>query len=124
MFDLSTEPPRRPLQWKLSTIMLLTVVAAIASAGFAKLGVGGALATLFAAWIFFIGAFCLYDGVRRRTAGWSTFALFGLVLLAIGLTAYLGIVLRAGEPNAMVLPPRTHQSAPVVTGSGGTRITP
>ena len=58
--------PRRRLQFRLATLFIVTTVFAIASAGFAKGSIEGALGALFGAWITLVGVICIWGAVRER----------------------------------------------------------
>jgi hypothetical protein len=75
---------RRRMQWRLSTIFVVTTIAAIAFAGFARLGLVGALAFLGAAWHVMLGVFCIAAAFAQRRDRWLPAAI-GLVFIAIGL---------------------------------------
>jgi hypothetical protein len=59
--------PGRRFQFRLATLFLLTTVFAVASAGFAKGSIEGAVGALFGAWTTLIGCACIWGGVRERT---------------------------------------------------------
>ena len=64
------KPGRAPggrLQFRLATLFILTTVFAVASAGFAKGSIEGAVGALFGAWTTLIGCACIWGSVRERT---------------------------------------------------------
>jgi uncharacterized repeat protein (TIGR04138 family) len=89
-----TRRVRRPIQWSLSLLFILTTFAAIAFAGFARLGVDGAIGTLTVSWLSVIGACCLMQAFRDRHRGWVVPACGGLVFLAVAVVMLLGFYLR------------------------------
>ena len=59
--------PGRRLQFRLATLFILTTVFAVASAGFAKGSVKGAIGALFGAWTTLIGGALVWGAVRERS---------------------------------------------------------
>lgn len=83
----------RRFQWKLSTLFVITTIFAVALAGAAKLGMHGAIGTLFSSWLGLIGGYCLFLGIVDRTRGWLLACIIGACFLAMGLGGFLAIVM-------------------------------
>ena len=64
---LYDQAPRKRFQFRLLTLFVLTTVFAVASAGFAKGSVKGAIGALFGAWTTLIGCALVWGGVRERS---------------------------------------------------------
>jgi uncharacterized repeat protein (TIGR04138 family) len=79
-------------QWRLSTLFAITTVAAIASAGFGRLGIGGAAGTLLSSWLAVIGVYCVIEGVRDRSKGWVISIGMGVMCCALAAAMYIGIM--------------------------------
>ncbi|MCA9099603.1 MAG: hypothetical protein KDA63_00535, partial [Planctomycetales bacterium] len=80
--EANTPAHSGPVQWKLSTMFMVTTIVAIAFAGFGHLGVEGAMGTLFASWMGLIGTTCLVDGMTDRSKpGWMASVVIGGLML-------------------------------------------
>ncbi len=64
---LPDRAPGRRFQFRLATLFIVTTVFAVASAGFAKGSVKGAIWALFGAWTTLIGFACIWGAVRERS---------------------------------------------------------
>ena len=80
-------------QWRLSTIFLITTVAAIAFAGASRLGLHGAIFTLVGAWLSIIGVFLVTFAVLQRERGRLLAIVFGAGFLVAGLWMFLSVIL-------------------------------
>ena len=81
-----------PVQWRLSTMFLITTVLAIALAGFGQLGLEGAAGTLFSSWLGLIGVYCLYGGITDRKEGWPVNVLMGTLLTGLAVYLFLSVM--------------------------------
>ena len=70
-------------------MFIVTSTVAIALAGAARLGVPGAVGTLFFGWVGVIGVCCLYFGITDRSRGSLLALSLGIML---GLLAFAGFV--------------------------------
>lgn len=89
--DAKPKAPRARFQWRLSSLLWITTVAAIASMGFAKLGFEGAIGTVYSSWIGLIGVVLLIEGLKNRTKGWIFAACAGAALCLIAAAMFFGI---------------------------------
>ena len=85
--------PLHMSQWRLSTIFFITTVTAIAFAGAARLGLEGAIFTLFGVWMGVIGVACLFLAARHQGRGRLLAILFGTVFLASGAALFFSVLL-------------------------------
>jgi uncharacterized repeat protein (TIGR04138 family) len=81
------------LQWRLSTMLVVTTLAAIAFAGLARAGMAGAVGTVLAVWFAVIGLYCLVPSVRNRERGWKLAALVGLGFTTAAVVLFLSVIL-------------------------------
>ena len=58
--------PAKRFQFRLASLFIVMTVFAVASAGFAKGSIEGALGALFGAWITLVGVICIWGAVRER----------------------------------------------------------
>lgn len=79
----------RPYQWRLSSMLVITTLVAITCAGAASLGISGAIASLFSAWIGLVGIVCLFLGVRDKTRHGIISIVFGMTLTAASIVLFL-----------------------------------
>jgi|GEM_PF-318453 uncharacterized repeat protein (TIGR04138 family) len=97
-FDEAFDPDWRPdvgkVQWNLSTIFILTSLAAIVFAGVGRLGIAGGAATLFSSWLALIGLSCIYLGLTEKEHGWVAAVGIGIVFVAMGMGGFLMIILQ------------------------------
>ncbi len=84
-----TNVHNRKMQWRLSTMFLVTTISSIAFAGAAKLGFRGAIGTLFSAWLGFIGVYCIYLGIADRSTGWLLSVFCGIALSTLGILGFV-----------------------------------
>ena len=75
-------PSPRRFQFRLATMFIVTTLIAVASAGFAKGSIGGALGALLGAWITLVGGICIWAVVRERSA-------VSLLAVATGIICFL-----------------------------------
>lgn len=80
----------RPSQWNLTTIFLLTTLAAIGAAGFARGGLQGAMQAIISTWILILGVTCLAIGVTDRNSSSLILIAVGIGFLTVGLFSYYG----------------------------------
>ena len=78
------EARRRPFQFGLGTLFLVTTVFAIASAGFAKSSLHGAFGALLGAWITLIGSVCIWGAVVERFRTWILELVVGIAFFCLG----------------------------------------
>jgi uncharacterized repeat protein (TIGR04138 family) len=81
-------PPSAVLQFRISTLLLITTVTAIALPGAIVHGLTGALGTLFAAWLALIGGYCAWLGVRGPSHGRTLAFIFGALFCIGGIVAF------------------------------------
>jgi hypothetical protein len=87
-------------QWRISTLLIFTTVAAIAMAGYAGNGFDGAIQCLYASWLILIGGFAVSRCRGGRQPGHLLGLCSGLLFLSLGLTVFLLIILQQGaEPR-------------------------
>ncbi len=84
---------RHQRQWKLSTLFLITTIAALVFAGFSKLGLEGAIGMLFASWLGVIGSSSFAYAVFDRRKGWRTALVIGLFFIVVALVMFFSVVL-------------------------------
>jgi uncharacterized repeat protein (TIGR04138 family) len=77
------------LQFRISTLLLITTITAIALPGAIVHGLTGALGTLFAAWLVLIGGYCTWLGVRGPSQGRTLACIFGALFCAGGIVAFV-----------------------------------
>ena len=75
--------------WTLSTMFVLTTLAAVAASGLSRGGLDGMLTALLSSWFVFIGAVCIWLGVFKGNQDWMLLVSFGIISLAAGLFAFL-----------------------------------
>lgn len=75
-------------QWKLSTLFVITALAAIAVSGASRNGLNGVYAAFFSSWFVFLGFCCLVLGITNRSRGWLFLVAFGIAFLAAGIFAF------------------------------------
>lgn len=82
-----------PLQVRLSTLFVVTTIAAIAFAGASRSGLYGAMGTVFASWMGLIGLYCLVPAVRHRDRGWVLGVCIGLGFTAAAVVLFVSIIM-------------------------------
>ena len=100
VYDFATafqRPAAQRHQWRLSTLFILTTVAAIAFAGFSKFGFSGAVRAVFAAYIGLIGVACVVEGLRNRARSGLFAVCVGGVFLLLAFLFFQSIVGRPGR---------------------------
>jgi uncharacterized repeat protein (TIGR04138 family) len=78
-------------QWRISTMLWITTLAAIALAGFGKLGFFGAVGTVFSSWIGLIGVVLLAEGLANRSRDWILAVCVGVGLCGIAIAMFVAI---------------------------------
>jgi uncharacterized repeat protein (TIGR04138 family) len=81
-------PPPSGRQFRLSTLFVITTIAAIALSGARGGGVSGALETLFAGWFVVLGASCMWLGMRDRSRGRALIIAVGALFCAGGVIGF------------------------------------
>jgi hypothetical protein len=78
--------PRPPFQFRLRTLFIITTVFAVASAGFARLSLAGAVLAVLGAWMMLEGVVCLGTAVRAKEEPITGVLglLLGIVYIALG----------------------------------------
>jgi hypothetical protein len=57
---------RPPFQFRLSTLFIITTVFAVASAGFARASLAGAVLAVVGAWVMLVGGLCVGASIRAK----------------------------------------------------------
>ncbi len=83
--------PLLPTRWRVSTLLAITTVLAIAFAGISKSGLDGAVGTLLSTWLIAIGSVTIYLGVNDRTKDWLIAIIAGIVLVGSGILGFVVI---------------------------------
>ena len=89
------ERPR--IQWRLSTLFLITTGCAIAFAGFGSRGVQGAFGTVISSGLAFLGFYFILQGVRKRSLGWIAAIGLGFLLAFMGCWTFFMLILDRGN---------------------------
>lgn len=84
-------------RWRLSTMFLITTVAAIALVGFASTGVKGAAATVYCSWIALCGISCLLLGITDRRKEWVMATAMGVIFTVLGVGGFLFVTISLRE---------------------------
>jgi len=58
--------PRPPFQFRLRTLFIITTVFAVASAGFARASLAGAVLAVLGAWIMLVGGACVGGSIQAK----------------------------------------------------------
>lgn len=78
-----------PTRWRVSTLLLITTVSAIALAGFSSLGFAGASGTLFCSWLMLMGGYLAYLGATERTNDWLLAVVVGAIVAVVGVLGFV-----------------------------------
>jgi len=87
-FRYPQQPEGGFLQFRISTLLLITTITAIALPGAIVHGLTAALGTLFAAWLGLIGGYCAWLGVRGPSQGRTLAFIFGALFCAVGIVVF------------------------------------
>lgn len=75
-------------QWRLSTLFLITTVAAVAYSGFSRNGLSGVVPAVFSSWIAALGFALMLSSWASRKNGWLLAFLIGSVFFVAGVCAF------------------------------------
>lgn len=81
--------PLLPTRWRVSAMLALTTVFAIAIAGISNSGMEGAMGTLLSTWLIIIGGFTAYLGVSDRSKDWLLAVVAGILFLLLGMIGFV-----------------------------------
>lgn len=84
----ATTSRRRPSQWDIATLLLLTALAAIGAAGFSRGGMPGAMKAVLSSWLLILGVACIAFGVTDRKFARLFLIAVGICFFIVGMFLY------------------------------------
>ena len=105
-FEAAFELPQQAkqgFQFRISTLLILTTLAAAVVAGINSHGLAGVLGALYGCWLMVIGGYCMHEAIVKKPKGRIVQAVIGILFLAAGVVM-IGAVLFIRDPMATFTP--------------------